>query len=253
MRVVLRFRLPEQEVSPGGPTMTDAVGEVVSLDSAGIAVMTRRGVVTVDRTAVVAAKQAPPPRPRRGSAHLAIDNTELQRLMVAGMPPLEESRLGGWLLRYADGYTGRANSVLPLGDPSRPLEDALAAVIAWYAERSTPALVVLYGPEGFVPAAQSLGRFLLQRNWRIFQRTLIMTRSTPPPPQPPLPSLPLPSPPPPQSPPPRVRRLPRRLTAESGRQSARAPSLETRSEWNRRPFPLKTGGRPAEHGPSSTV
>ena len=37
--------------------------------------------------------------------------------MVDGWPPLERGELGGWMLRAAGGFTGRANSVLPLGDP----------------------------------------------------------------------------------------------------------------------------------------
>ena len=34
-------------------------------------------------------------------------------------PPRTQDRLGDWLLRAADGWTGRANSALPLGDPDR--------------------------------------------------------------------------------------------------------------------------------------
>ncbi|WP_103353174.1 N-acetyltransferase [Amycolatopsis sp. CA-128772] len=43
-------------------------------------------------------------------------------------PPLVEEPLGEWCLRWADGFTGRANSALAVGDPGRPLGDALTAV-----------------------------------------------------------------------------------------------------------------------------
>ncbi|MEV6874179.1 GNAT family N-acetyltransferase [Amycolatopsis sp. NPDC051128] len=43
-------------------------------------------------------------------------------------PPVVEEPLGSWRLRWADGFTGRANSVLAVGDPGRPVPEALRAV-----------------------------------------------------------------------------------------------------------------------------
>jgi N-acetylglutamate synthase len=43
-------------------------------------------------------------------------------------PPVVEEPLGNWRLRWADGFTGRANSVLAVGDPGRPVPEALHAV-----------------------------------------------------------------------------------------------------------------------------
>ena len=48
---------------------------------------------------------------------------ELERMAAAHWRGTEEEWLGEWLLRAADGFTGRANSALPLGDPGRPLDD----------------------------------------------------------------------------------------------------------------------------------
>jgi ribosomal protein S18 acetylase RimI-like enzyme len=47
----------------------------------------------------------------------------------------EEARLGDWLLRAGAGFTGRANSTLVVGRPPGPLDDAVAAVTAWYTAR----------------------------------------------------------------------------------------------------------------------
>ena len=55
----------------------------------------------------------------------------------------EQSRLGGWVLRAAGGFTGRANSALPLGDPGMPAERAVAEVQAWYCRRRLPAMIVI--------------------------------------------------------------------------------------------------------------
>lgn len=43
-------------------------------------------------------------------------------------PPLVEEPLGNWRLRWAGGFTGRANSVLAVGDAGRPVAEALRAV-----------------------------------------------------------------------------------------------------------------------------
>jgi len=59
----------------------------------------------------------------------------LERLAARSWHGLEEEPYGDWLLRAAGGFTGRANSVLVVGDPPAPLEDAVAEVGRWYAAR----------------------------------------------------------------------------------------------------------------------
>jgi ribosomal protein S18 acetylase RimI-like enzyme len=59
----------------------------------------------------------------------------LERLAARTWRGLEEQPYGDWLLRAGGGFTGRANSVLVLGDPPRPLPDAVAEVACWYAQR----------------------------------------------------------------------------------------------------------------------
>jgi len=43
-----------------------------------------------------------------------------------------QARLGHWILRAAENWTGRANSALAVGDPDRTLEAAIDAVEQWY-------------------------------------------------------------------------------------------------------------------------
>ena len=60
---------------------------------------------------------------------------DLERLTARSWRGLEEEPYGEWLLRAGGGFTGRANSVLVLGEPPLPLTDAVAVVARWYAER----------------------------------------------------------------------------------------------------------------------
>ncbi|MDS0135113.1 MULTISPECIES: GNAT family N-acetyltransferase [unclassified Amycolatopsis] len=56
-------------------------------------------------------------------------------------PPLVEDPLGEWRLRWADGFTGRANSALAVGDPVRPLGGALRAVCDFAHDRGITPMV----------------------------------------------------------------------------------------------------------------
>ncbi len=67
---------------------------------------------------------------------------DLERMAAAHWRGTEEEWLGDWLLRAAEGFTGRANSALPLGDPGLPLDEALAAVTQWYRARGLPPMIV---------------------------------------------------------------------------------------------------------------
>jgi GNAT superfamily N-acetyltransferase len=61
--------------------------------------------------------------------------TELELLAARSWRGLEEEPYGEWLLRAGNGFTGRANSVLVVGNPPAPLPDAVGTVTRWYADR----------------------------------------------------------------------------------------------------------------------
>ncbi|MFF7334538.1 GNAT family N-acetyltransferase [Streptomyces sp. NPDC090306] len=131
-----------RSAEPGTPgsKFTDTVGVLASWDD-GVLLITRKDgrTVRIPETALVAGKVVPPaPARRRGPA---ASYEEIARVAARSWRPVESERLGEWELRAASGYTRRANSVLPLGDPGLPLDDALAAVRAWYAGRGQPAYV----------------------------------------------------------------------------------------------------------------
>jgi N-acetylglutamate synthase len=167
MRAVVRRRIDHG--------VTDALGDVVAIEADTVSVRTRRGVQKIDRATVVAAKEVPPRPVRRGAPHLAISMHDLEAIMVQGWPPPERGQLGGWLLRAGAGFTGRANSVLPLGNPGLSISEAIDHCESWYDQRRLPALFALFGPEGFAVDDDLLGRELLARAYEPFNSTAVLT------------------------------------------------------------------------------
>lgn len=117
--------------------------------------------VRVAESSLVAGKVVPSaPARRRGPA---ASFRELTRTTARAWRPVESEWLGEWELRAAAGFTRRANSVLPLGDPGLPLDEALAAVRRWYGERGLPAYVqTATGAEG---TQEALCAELERRGW----------------------------------------------------------------------------------------
>jgi ribosomal protein S18 acetylase RimI-like enzyme len=150
------------EAGVAGEKFTDTVGVLTSWTD-GVLLITRKGgeSVRVAESALVAGKVVPAaPARRRGPA---ASYEELARVAARAWPPVESERLGGWELRAAGGFTRRANSVLPLGDPGLPLDEALTAVRRWYGERGLSAYVqTATGAEG---TQEPLCAELERRGW----------------------------------------------------------------------------------------
>lgn len=125
----------------GAEKFTDTVGVLTSWAHGVVCVTRKNGEqVRLDENLIVAGKVVPrTPARRRGAP--ATSGQELERVAARAWPPLEQEPLGDWRLRAASGFTRRANSVLPLGDPGMPLPQALTEVVAWYERRSLPAYV----------------------------------------------------------------------------------------------------------------
>nr|WP_303713526.1 GNAT family N-acetyltransferase [Kutzneria buriramensis]WKX12356.1 GNAT family N-acetyltransferase [Kutzneria buriramensis] len=141
---------------------TDTVGVLTSWND-GVLLITRRDgeTVRIPESTLVAGKVVPPaPARRRGPA---ASYEELARVSARAWRPVESERLGEWELRAAGGFTRRANSVLPLGDPGIPLDEALSVVRRWYGDRGLPAYVqTATGAEG---TQEMLCAELERRGW----------------------------------------------------------------------------------------
>ncbi|MEU0071181.1 GNAT family N-acetyltransferase [Streptomyces sp. NPDC006332] len=146
----------------GDEKFTDTVGVLTSWDEGVLRITRRDGQsVRIPESALVAGKVVPPaPARRRGPA---ASYEELARVAARAWRPVESERLGDWELRAASGFTRRANSVLPLGDPGLPLDMALTAVRRWYGDRGLPAYVqTATGAEG---TQETLCAELERRGW----------------------------------------------------------------------------------------
>jgi GNAT superfamily N-acetyltransferase len=112
---------------------------------------------------VTAAKRVPDRR-----ARTATERHEL--VTAAGWPPVEKSFLGDWQLRASDGWTGRGNSALAVGDPGLPVADAIDAVSDWYRERGLlPTIAVP------LPLGRRVQPELDRRGWGTSVPTFVQT------------------------------------------------------------------------------
>src|SRR5262245_55207179 len=155
--------------------LTDVVGDLLEWTDGVLRIRRRDGsIAEVAEDRLVAGKAGPPPPARQGraSAHVAIDQLDLEEIASRGWLGLESRWLGRWLLRASEGFTGRGNSVLPLGDPGRLLDEALAEVAQWYGERGLPGRFQMP-----LPVMYRLDEELAARGWRAYDLTHVMTGS----------------------------------------------------------------------------
>ncbi|WP_444544821.1 GNAT family N-acetyltransferase, cg3035/Rv0428c family, partial [Streptomyces albospinus] len=116
------------------PAFTDAVGVLTSWDEGVLSITRRSGeCVRIEESTLVAAKVVPAAPARRRVPAATV--RELQEVAARGWPAIETERLGEWTLRASEGFTRRANSVLALGGPGVPLDEALARTGRWYGAR----------------------------------------------------------------------------------------------------------------------
>ena len=143
------------------PLFSDALGELVELDESGLTVATRKGPVRIGYGEIQAAKRVPP-----GVREV----TRLEHIANAAWPAPVVGTLGDWLLRAADGWTGRANTALPIGNPGIGREAAIDAVTEWYAAHGLPARMNVP-----LPLCAPLDAALDARGWARSMPSLVLT------------------------------------------------------------------------------
>ncbi|MEU1586413.1 GNAT family N-acetyltransferase [Micromonospora sp. NPDC005710] len=165
-RIVVRRIVGIRE---GRPQFSDALGELVELSETHLTLATAQGQLRVPVAQVHRAKRVPPTRRPTAAAVVALEQAANE-----AWPAPTQGRLGDWLLRSAEGWTGRANSALPIGDPDRPLAAAVDAVERWYADLGQPALI-----NTPLPLAAPVGAELDARGWSTRPPTLVQTAPLP--------------------------------------------------------------------------
>ena len=169
-QIVLRYHRGEPT---GRPPLSDLVGELIELTAEAATVRTRAGQLrTVPLSNVLIAKPV-------GASRREI--LQLARIGRLGWRAAHQAELDGWLLAADHGWTGRANSVLPLRMPDRPLDELLAAARDFYAEHGLPLQLQLP-----LPARTQLDGVLASRGWPRHRPAVVLTRPLAGPTNPPL-------------------------------------------------------------------
>jgi GNAT superfamily N-acetyltransferase len=152
-------------VSQDRPQFTDALGELVDLTETDLTIATDKGTLRVPLREVHRAKRVPAARRPPASEVISVELAANE-----AWPAPTQARLGGWILRAAGNWTGRANSALAVGDPDRTLEAAIDAVVEWYADHGQRALI-----NAPMPLAAPVNAALDGRGWGARPLTLVQT------------------------------------------------------------------------------
>ena len=95
----------------------------------------------------------------------------LEERAMNAWPALETRMVGGWALRFARGYTKRANSANALR-PTAPFQEVKAAAQAFYARQGLPTIFRIS------PLAQpDADKVLNEEGYTLFDRSLVMRAS----------------------------------------------------------------------------
>jgi GNAT superfamily N-acetyltransferase len=95
---------------------------------------------------------------------------EIEQTALRAWPALCQLEYDGWLVRFSDGYTKRANSVTPLPGSTLPVEQKIAHCEQLYAGKGLPCIFRL------TPFASPTGLddALARRGYTVFDTTLVM-------------------------------------------------------------------------------
>jgi N-acetylglutamate synthase len=147
--------------------MTDVLGVCESWENGRTTVRREDGsLVEIDVADIVSGKPVPP----RPSVHRRLGAVQADLLALPGWQPVESEPLGEWVLRASGGFSSRGNSVLALGEPGVPLEEAVGRVTQWYAGRAL-------SPRAHVHPESAEADVFTAAGWSTYDRTLLMLSS----------------------------------------------------------------------------
>jgi N-acetylglutamate synthase len=106
---------------------------------------------------------------------MTVDPRLLEIVADRAWPARQSGALGGWRLNASDGWSLRINACWPLGEPDRPVDEALDAAEAFYAARGLPPRFKL-SDGATVPA--NLSEHLRARGYRPTHGTVVMIGET---------------------------------------------------------------------------
>ena len=99
-----------------------------------------------------------------------MSNRRIEEASLNSWPALQQMLYDGWLLRFANGYTKRANSVNPLYGSAIEIDEKVATCERIYQEKG---LVPVFRLTPFA-APPNLDDILVQRDYRLIDPTLVM-------------------------------------------------------------------------------
>ena len=96
----------------------------------------------------------------------------IEQAALNAWPGLQTLLYDGWIVRFAKGYTKRANSVTPLFVGQLPLDEKIAYCEALYAKQGLP---MVFRLPGFSADSPTLDQALATRNYRQIDLTNVQT------------------------------------------------------------------------------
>jgi len=98
------------------------------------------------------------------------DVRHIEEVALNAWPALQTLVYDGWLLRFANGYTKRANSVVPLYTGTRPLEAKIDYCERMYQQQKQP---IIFRLPSFVEGVNELDAALATRGYQPLDETIV--------------------------------------------------------------------------------